>query len=130
MNEAKLKADLVHTVRQMFKKFVVERSEDRQIHGIPDINITGNKRNSRWEVKHANPGFECRGIQELMMIRLDLAGYARFIVYWEKGEIKRTYIVKPSDIGKPIEEWDTFTEGFSHIWVVEAIRKVHYDNYG
>ena len=130
MTEASLKTEWVKTLRQELRGYVILRHEDRFIHGHPDASITGNKLTSWWEGKFANPGFSYRGIQELTMLRLALAGLAFYIVWWyNKGE-KFTYIVHPNDIGKPRETWTRFVKGFDHQWVLEEVRKVHSDNHG
>ena len=132
MNEADLKSALVKTAREVLKSFVVIRHEDRFTHGIPDISFTGrpNRRTTWVEVKYANPGFACKGIQELTMSRLALAGQAVFVVYWQRGTEKRTYLVDPQHIGKDVSEWTMFTDGFNHIWVLEHIKGLHNDTNG
>jgi hypothetical protein len=126
MTEAILKGALVKEARLVLPtSFVILRHEDHFTHGIPDISIDGNKKSSWWEPKYANPGFQCKGIQELTMLRLNIATYARFIIYWEKDKIKRTYIVEPKDIGIPTENWDVYEEGFNHKWVVSKMRQAH-----
>lgn len=128
MDESKLKGALCDVARQTLKSFVIIRHEDRFTHGIPDISIDGNKTCTWLEVKYANPGFKTKGIQELTMLRLALASHAYFVVYWERNKEKRTYIVDPCDIGKDMNSWERFRDGFNHQWVVEFIKGVHNDN--
>lgn len=129
MNEATLKGALVKLVRQKYPSYVVERTEDKFTHGTPDLSITGNKINSRWEVKYANPHFKVKGIQELTMRRLAYAGYAFFLIYWESrsGE-RRTIIVDPEHINLPVEQHGNYIKGFDHHWVAGNIHEVHHDN--
>lgn len=125
INEASLKSTLVKIARAELYGYVIERHEDRFTHGIPDICITGNHKNTRWEAKHANPGFKVKGVQELTMSRLDLANHARFIVYYEKDGNRFTYIVHPKEIGHDRTTWKEWTYGFNHNWVVSKIREAH-----
>jgi hypothetical protein len=125
MNEAVLKAALVQETRVALKQAVVFRHEDKFTHGIPDMSVTFNRGVSWWEAKYATPKFVSRGIQELTMLRLNRASFARYVVYWEVGRARRTYIIDPSQIGAPLEEWDNFMEGFNHTFVVDYIRELH-----
>lgn len=128
MNEAILKGTLVDILRANLQGFVVIRHEDRFTHGIPDISVTGNKITTWWEVKYANPDFKSKGIQDLTLLRLHLAGYANFIIYKDK-KVKRVYIVPPNLITFSTADWPNYAEGFNHLWVVEEVRKLHYDNH-
>ena len=121
MTEAALKGDLVKRFRTRLPAAVILRHEDRFTHGIPDISITYGKRTIWLEVKLADPNFTSKGIQDLTMLRLANAGFGWFVVYWTKNKEKRTYIVDPKDIGKPIEEWENYFDGFNHDWVVEFV---------
>jgi len=125
MKESVLKANLVKTLRESLRTFVIMRLEDRISSGYPDIVISGNKITSWIEVKYGNPNFASKGIQELTMLRLASAGFASYIVYWEKLAQKRTYIVEPKDIGKPIIEWMNYVEGFDHSFVLGKVRLIH-----
>lgn len=126
VDEAQLKSELVLLARKMIPRYVIIRHEDVFTHGIPDISITGNKRISWLEVKLATPKFKSKGIQELTMLRLASAGIAWYPVYYEVGDVRRVYRVHPSEIGKPIEEWKNFAEGFNHEWVIQEIINDHY----
>ena len=125
-----MKGELAKFFRDFLPQYVSNRLEDRFTHGVPDFPVTGgSKRVTVWlEVKHANPKFQCRGVQELMMLRLAKAGYAAFVVYYEDEGIRRTYIVDPKDIGKAPEEWTVFSEGFNHRFVAEYVVKVSNDH--
>lgn len=129
MNEATLKAALVKEAREALRGWVIIRHEDHFTHGIPDISFTGLGQTTWIEAKYANPKIKMKGIQELTMKRLAAAGRAKFLIYWEKGSEKRTYLVDPADIGNPMESWTKFTDGFNHIWVVEYIKGDHGDTY-
>ena len=129
MTEAVLKAALVKLARESLLRFVVQRHEDRITHGTPDMSIDGNKIGSWWEIKHGTPEFKSRGIQELTMSRLEIANNAFYIVYWEKGSLRRTYIVEPKFIGNEVSLWNHYTVGFDHRWVIEFIKEVHHVNH-
>jgi hypothetical protein len=134
VDEAILKASLCQEARAQLKRFVVIRHEDRFTHGIPDMSVTGNKTTSWWEVKHAlsingrEPDFESKGIQELTMRRLALAGRAAYVVYWERGLEHRTYILQVGDLGNPNWAEDVpHVDGFNHNFVIDYIKEVHSD---
>ena len=127
MNESILKSALCQLARAPLQKYVVIRHEDRFTDGIPDISVTGRGKTSWIEVKYANPKFQCRGIQELTMKRLALAGLAYFVVYWEQGKDKLTFIVDPTEIGNEVKTWAKFTRGFDHEWVIRFIQELHND---
>jgi len=120
INEANLKGELCKYIRDN-SRFVVIRHEDHLTHGIPDISVTGNKKTVWIEVKFGDPKFESRGIQELTMKRLALAGLAFYVVYYQQLNERRVYIVHPNDIGKDFSEWSDFVPGFDHSWVFEEL---------
>ena len=125
MGETPLKAKLTKTMRDLLPDyFVVERHEDKIIGGRPDIAVTGLKVTTRWEVKHANPGFKHKGNQTDMMLKLAIAGFAWYIVFDEPTQ--RIYIVDPKDIEKPKITWKDFTEGYNYKWVVQRVWKEHH----
>jgi len=125
MNESQLKGVLVKELR-LIPGFVVIPHQERFSHGIPDLSVTGHKITSWLEIKHANPGFAFKGIQELTMLRLALAGNAFYVVYYQsKLDERRTYIVSPNEIGKPMSTWINFVEGFDHRFVVRRIQHDH-----
>jgi Holliday junction resolvase len=123
--ETEVKRDLTEAIREAFPKYLVFRIENSVSNAIPDIVVTGNKVSSWIEVKYAKPDFGSKGDQELMMLRLARQGFAWYVIYYEVENEKRTYIVDPRDIGKPIEEWKRFAEGFNHQFVVSLIRGIH-----
>ena len=97
LDEAVLKGQLMEEFRtQLPSNFVCIRHEDKFTHGIPDISITGYGRTLWLEVKYFNPDLISKGIQELTMRRLAVAGMARYVVYSEVTA--RTYIVPPKSI--------------------------------
>lgn len=121
-HESDYKAALMRELRSS-PGCVALRHEDRFTSGIPDISVTRGGRTSWWECKHANPGIKSEGIQELTMLRLAAAGYARYIVWEEVRGILRTLIVHPMHISTLQPE--TFCRSFDMLWLVEQIRKVH-----
>ena len=123
--EAKLKTKLVEHLRKMYPGYVVLRHEDRFTFGIPDISVTGHGRTSWWEAKHANPDFESLGYQELTMLRLSAGGYARYIIWEEIGDVKRTLIVHPKLLCDWSSRHESYSVGFNHHWMGEQIQKVH-----
>ncbi len=114
--EKRIQAELALECRSSLPaSFVIERPEDRITSGASDMIVTGNKICSRWELKHATPDFKTKGIQELTMLRLAKAGFAWYIVYWQKNDLKMTFIVEPRLIGKNPDDWmDNRFEGFDH----------------
>lgn len=126
MDEAALKGKLCDLIRKVKPRYVVLRLEDRFTHGIPDISITGNQRQSWWEVKKASPKFTGQGIQELTMLRLARQCEAFYLVYYEVKKEQRTYIIHPTKIGIPLEDLP-YEEGFNHEHVLATILQVHHD---
>ena|SRR3990167_5265793 len=125
MTEQELMSALLKEARARLPRYVIIRHEAGLTHGIPDFSVTGDNVTSWIEVKHATPNFKSKGIQELTMNRLALAGHAFYVVYWEDPAFQATYIVLPPDIGRPPEDWEICREGFNHQWVVEEIKKLH-----
>lgn len=99
MIEHPLKAKLTSVLRKELTGFVILRLEDKLQSGIPDMVITGNNRTSWWEIKAG--AFHSKGIQELTLIRLARAGYARYIIFRED----RILIVHPNNIKTLIPEF-------------------------
>src|SRR6185436_3329318 len=120
--EAELKAAVMKELRLQCPNFLVL---EYATVGAPDREIVGRGISSRWEFKHATPGFVTHGIQELMMLRLAAVGHARYVIWQETmyGHGKRTLIVHPKDIGDL--KTDTYCISHDHKWLVEQIRKVH-----
>lgn len=122
-NESSLKSALMRQVKLDLSGFVALRHEDVRTAGIPDLSLTGLGRTSWWEFKHTVNGFDSTGIQELTMLRLAAAGYARYVVWEEKKSIKRTLIVHPKHLGDLVPE--AFCVGFDMRWLVEQVKKAH-----
>ena len=120
--ESTLKGNLMTHLRAM-KGYLPIRHEDVSTSGIPDISITGYNFTSWLEVKHATPSFKSPGIQELMCLRLAAAGHCRYLIYYEKGAIKRTLIIHPKHL-KDLQP-EAFCIGFDHEFVVDYIRQIH-----
>lgn len=132
MNEGDIKDRFIEIATPILRGFVLFRHEDRSTFGIPDISATGYNKSSWWEFKHAiarhpggEPDFKSRGNQELSMLRLASAGYARYVIYEERGDIKRVLIVHPKKLSEWMTMYDSFTTGFNHRWVADQIRRVH-----
>jgi hypothetical protein len=125
MNEATLKNQLVKKLRELMPGFVILRHEDRHTAGIPDISVTGCGRTSWWEVKHANPDWKSRGIQELTCMRLAAAGICFYITYEDKTGVKRTIISTPREAAATGGLEGEWTRGFDHRFVATFIMKVH-----
>jgi hypothetical protein len=123
--ETPLKAKLTETLRKVFPRFIILRIENNASNAIPDIVATGNRITSWIEVKYADPDFRSKGDQELMMSRLGRQGYALYVVFYEVGESRRTFIVDPTEIGKPIETWGNSMPGFDYYWVASQVGKIH-----
>lgn len=104
---------------------VALRHEDIRTVGIPDMSITGFGRTCWWEFKAATPRVVSTGIQELTMLRLAAAGFARYIVWQEHrdGSNKRTLIVHPTNLKDLLPE--AFCIGYDMRFLVDYILKVH-----
>lgn len=126
MTEADLKQTLVKLLRSRAPHFVVFRHEDVSIAGVPDMSVTGYGVTTWWECKHATPYVRSSDLQEIRMRQLAGAGFAaRYIIWSERKDIKRTLIVHP----RFFEEWETHYErewpGFNHRAVVDYLIDLH-----
>lgn len=124
-DESGLKAALLKEMRLQLPGFVIQAHADGLRSGVPDWSVDGNGRTSWLEFKHATPDFSSRGIQELTMLRLAAASYARYVVWWEnaQGTGKRTLIVHPKNLKDLVPE--AWCVGHNHRWLVEWIRARH-----
>jgi hypothetical protein len=124
-NESKLKSSLMDIIRTQLPGFVAIRHEDVRRSGIPDLSLTGHGKVSWVEIKHGDPHFDSEGIQELTMLRLAVAGYARYLIYMEDkdGGNKRTMIVHPKKLGTLEPEAEC--KGHDHRWVTEFFKRRH-----
>jgi hypothetical protein len=126
MNESTLKAALVKELRATPRSKTF-RHEDQFTHGVPDISFTWRERTMWIEGKFANPNFKSKGIQELNMKELALAGLA-FYVVWEihndTGD-KSTYIVEPRYIGTYQVDYFKKIPGFNAMRLATEIRLIH-----
>lgn len=122
--ESTLKSRFLAELR-LFPGFVIIRHEDVRTSGIPDLSLTGYGKDSWIEIKHGTPDFQSEGIQELTMLRLAGAGYARYLIYREdkNGQSKKTMIVHPTHI-KDLEA-EAWCIGHNHKWAAEFFRKRH-----
>lgn len=125
-DEQKLVSKLMEKMREELQPegYVCLRHEDSFTSGIPDISVTAFGRTSWWEAKHANPDFDSRGIQELTMLRLAKAGYARYIIFDELKTTERTFIVEPRNLGGWREN-GIVAPGFNYSFIISTIREVH-----
>jgi hypothetical protein len=113
-------------MRDQLMEYVVLRHEERPgiNSGTPDVSISGNRKDSWWEVKYAHPSVRSRGVQELAMRKLAATSHsALYIIYEEKKDVRRTLIVHP----RWLHELDNgeWTNDFDHQWVIDFIRKIH-----
>jgi hypothetical protein len=124
--ESTLKAKCLKEAQEHLKGFVIFQHQEVRRIGVPDVSITGLSKTSWWEFKHGTPDFDSTGLQELTMLRLAGAGFARYIIYLEDkdGESKRILIVHPKEFKDLIPEASCV--GFNHRWVAEYIRKIHF----
>ena len=118
-----IRSNLMAQLKMELPGFVFLRHEDVRQNGHPDLSATGIAKTTWWEIKHGTPDFETNGIQELTMLRLAAAGYARYIVFEERKEIQRTLIIHPRHIATVSPEASTI--GFDYKWVANYIREVH-----
>jgi CRISPR/Cas system-associated exonuclease Cas4 (RecB family) len=123
-NEAALKTKLGLEFKKL-EGFVWQRHEDVRTAGIPDGSLTGWGLDSWIEVKHGTPDFDSTGIQELTMLRLARAGYARYVIYLEEQDcsVRRTLIVHPKNL-KSLDA-EVWLPGFDHERVAEFFRRRH-----
>lgn len=108
--------------------------------GAPDREVVGLGHTTRWEMKHATPDFRSSGDQELMCTRLAAAAHCRYVIWQQRGGIKKTMIVHPREVflmgqkrrtSKPgvVWSWDLNAEawcvGFDMRWLVTKVLKEH-----
>jgi hypothetical protein len=105
--------------------FVSFRHEDRINAGRPDISITGNNITLWLEVKLADPYIRQRGIQKLTMLRLGNAGFAYYVIYYDKKKQRSTHIVHPQDMKQWPDESARAAVTFDHSFVSDFILEVH-----
>lgn len=122
-DESGLRSALMREVKLVLPGFTALRHEDVRTSGIPDLSLTGLKRTTWWEFKHGTPDFDSTDIQELTMLRLAAAGYARYVIWHEKRGIKRTLVVHPKHLGDLTPE--VWCVGFDHRFIVEFMRSAH-----
>jgi len=123
-NESVLKSKMMIAIKLGLPGFIAFRHEDVRSVGIPDLSLTGNGRTSWWEAKYDDDdGFKSTGIQELTMCRLARHGHARYIVWENKKNIRRTLIVHPTNIGTCVPE--VFCRGFDMSWLIDYMQNTH-----
>ena len=124
MNESTLKSQLMDVIKKELPTYVPIRHEDVRTNGIPDLSLTGHGWTSWWEFKYADPHFEIQGIQELTMLRLARAGFARYVIWQTIDEVQRTFIVHPSCV-RTLTRYEQCWDDFNMCELVEAMREVH-----
>ncbi len=122
--EAEFKSNFGKELKRRYPAFYILLFSTR---GGPDRIVIGNKRYSMWEFKHATPGFESPGDQELMCMRLNVAGYCRYVIFYENQD-QHTLIVTPKAVherkGWKLEP-EHITAGFDIPWLVRHVAWVH-----
>ncbi len=101
--------------------------------GAPDSSLVGNGKQTNWEFKHATPGFESPGNQELICQRIAEHGsYCRYVIWVETGKFAHTLIVHPKYVasnrptaGPMIQHAECMTDGIDHDWLINRIREAH-----
>lgn len=122
--ENTLKGQLVATYPKQY--WVIFPFQDVRTNGIPDLGQLAYGFMSLAEIKHGTPRFDSRGIQELVMRRAALAGFARYVVYREDAEKRETLIVHPRNLIKgKILDVEERAVGFNHQFVVDYFTQVH-----
>lgn len=124
--EAEFKSDFAKELKRQYPNFYLLLLLTR---GAADRLVVGNKRYSLWEFKHATPTFDSPGDQELMCMRLNVAGYCRYVVFWESlAGSHRTMIVTPKAVHERkswLLEPEEVTPGFDIPWLVRKVGEVH-----
>ncbi len=89
MKEGEVNRRLVKALRKELPGAVVFKHADQITAGVPDISVTWRRRTAWVEVKVIRQGktFQSRGLQDMMMHRLSLAGHAFYVVYYEKTNV-------------------------------------------
>lgn len=123
--EGPLKSAALSELKLQLPQFVVLELATA---GGPDRVIMGAGTTTSWEFKHATPDFESHDNQALLCTRMALQGHCRYVIWQERGAIKRTMIVHPRTVLER-KNWnvepEAFCIGFDHRWLVSEIRKAH-----
>lgn len=122
--EGELKSAFTREFRRQLPHFIVLMNSSR---AAPDRSITGGGRTTWWEFKHATPGFDSPGDQELMCMRLAVQGFCRYVIWWEssKGIGQRTMIVHPKMVADHSLIPEASCEGFDYKWLTNYIQTIH-----
>lgn len=125
--EGKLKSNFIKELKRQCPDFYILHYSTA---GAPDCEIIGNGITTRWEAKHATPGFVSHENQELLCARLALAGHCRYVFWWESssGTGKKTMIVHPLKVLRRVGhqlEAEAWVEGYDQGWLVEQVKKAH-----
>jgi hypothetical protein len=115
---------LVEVLRRGIPYGTTFKHADRFTHGVPDISHTAFGFTSWWEVKLADPTFDCPGIQELTLKRLAKNSFhARVIIFRE--DPKGTFIVHPDHIHEWDSVWEHYFPGYAYVNIYEIIKYIH-----
>lgn len=120
--EALLKAAFTKELRRQMPTFLVLHYATA---GAPDREIVGAGRTTRWECKHATPGYDSIELQVLTCRRLALADHCRYIFWMEKKGTKRTMILHPERIHDKTLTPETWCIGFDMRWLVDQVAHAH-----
>ncbi len=125
--EAQLKQQFTKELKRQLPGAVVLQYATN---GAPDREVVYNGISTRWEFKHATPRFESPGIQELTCARLASLGHCRYVIWYQRRDVKRTLIVHPRLVlGQNGNIRDVVSEaecsGFDMQWLVNEVRKAH-----
>lgn len=125
--EAELKQRFTKELKRQLPLFMILQYATA---GAPDRELIYNGVTTRWEFKHATPSFDSSGDQELMCCRLAKAGHCRYVVWYQRRDVKRTLIVHPRLVlGQHGNIRDVASEaecvGFDMQWLVMQVMKAH-----
>lgn len=121
--EAELKSHFFQALHRRLPQFLVFSIATA---GAPDRVVIGNGFTSFLEFKHADPFFVSRLNQELAAMRLDKQGFCRYVIWYEKGNDRRTIVAKPEIVHDGL--WLINNEGcanFDHEWLVSYLKGQH-----
>lgn len=124
MTEAKLQARLLRALRTKFLNFVVFKHSELISTGVPDISVNGRGQTTWLEVKVGRPGFNAKGLQTEVLLRLERAGCRIFYVVYREGRAGRsTEVWRPRDLttGEALRS----APGFDHGLVVDFLEHEH-----
>ncbi len=127
MTEGRLKSGLIKEFRTLPQCVAIPHTE-QSIHGVPDLSVTWCGKTTWLEIKFLKPNapMAIRGNQHFMMLNLQRAGSAFYVVYDKRGNPPSTIICQPSQLRE--NECVIQEEGIRHDIVVAFIRRLHTDD--